>query len=316
MADSSSTNLSILNRPFGFSTADRVRFVARYIFSKVFHLWREVHTPRLRFFVYEMVYSAWKVTKRPSLGMRWLRIDKVKTIFGTFNVRPGTMDVACVSPAFERPDLDLLLALLEEPLKAGRSVLFLDIGADLGTYAVAVAKRLHELGDIRVLAFEPSQSSFALLRRNLEDNGLIEVVQQRQLALGDGLESSTTLRFDFANPCHSLLATAPREGTVSEHVTLSTIDQEISGEVDFDVLAIKMDVEGSEVPVLMGAAKTLGSAREVLLLVEDFMDPRVVDYLESTGWKFTRKLTPYNSFWSLSSDAAGDEQDSVLKGAA
>jgi FkbM family methyltransferase len=248
--------------------------------------------------------------------MRWLRIDKVKTIFGTFNVRPGTMDVACVSPAFERPDLDLLLALLEEPLKAGRSVLFLDIGADLGTYAVAVAKRLHELGDIRVLAFEPSQSSFALLRRNLEDNGLIEVVQQRQLALGDGLESSTTLRFDFANPCHSLLATAPREGTVSEHVTLSTIDQEISGEVDFDVLAIKMDVEGSEVPVLMGAAKTLGSAREVLLLVEDFMDPRVVDYLESTGWKFTRKLTPYNSFWSLSSDAAGDEQDSVLKGAA
>jgi len=316
MADGPGTNLSILNRPFGFSTADRVRFATHYIVSKVFHLWREVHTPRLRFFVYEMVYSAWKVTKRPSLGMRWLRIDKVKTIFGTFNVRPGTMDVACVSPAFERPDLNLLLALLKEPLKAGRSVLFLDIGADLGTYSVAVAKRLHELGDIRVLAFEPSQSSFALLRRNLEDNGLTEVVQQRQLALGDGLESSTTLRFDFANPCHSLLDAAPREGTVSERVTLSTIDQEVAGEVDFDVLAIKMDVEGSEVPVLMGAAKTLGSAREVLLLVEDFMDARVVDYLESTGWKFTRKLTPYNSFWSLSSDAPGDERERMLKGAA
>jgi hypothetical protein len=49
------------------------------------------------------------------------------------------MDVACVSPAFERPDLNLLLALLEEPLKAERSVLLLDIGADLGTYSVAVA---------------------------------------------------------------------------------------------------------------------------------------------------------------------------------
>jgi FkbM family methyltransferase len=316
MADSSRTNLSILNRPFGFSSADRARFVKHYFFSKVFHLWSEVQTPRLRFFVYEMVYSAWKVTKRPSLGMRWLRIDKVKTIFGTFNVRPGTMDVACVSPAFERPDLDLLLALLEEPLKAERSVLFLDIGADLGTYSVAVAKRLHELGDFRVVAFEPSQSSFALLRRNLEDNGLTEVVQQRQLALGDGLESSTTLRFDFANPCNSLLATAPREGTVSEHVILSTIDQEISGEGAFDVLAIKMDVEGSEVPVLMGAVETLALAREVLLLVEDFKDARVVDYLESTGWKFTRKLTPYNSFWSLSSDIAADEEEAVLEGAA
>jgi FkbM family methyltransferase len=305
----SSTTVSVLDRPFGFSAADRVRFMTQYVLSKVFYLWRDVQTPRLRLFVYEMIYSAWKVTKRPPLGMRWLQIHKVKTIFGTFNVRPGTMDVACVSPAFERPDLDLLLTLLEKPLKAGQSVLFLDIGADLGTYSVAVAKRLHETGDIRFLAFEPSQSSFAMLGRNLEDNDLTDVVRQRQLALGDGSESSMTLQLDFANPAQSSLATLPGEGTVGELVTLSTLDEEILGEDDFDVLVIKMDVEGSEVPVLMGAAKTLRSAHEVLLMVEDFLDARVVNYLESTGWKFTGKLTPYNSFWSLGTSDLDVELD-------
>jgi FkbM family methyltransferase len=289
--------------PFGFSTVDRVRFMTQYVFSKVFHLWREVETPRLRLFVYEMVYSSWKVTKRPPLAMRWLRIDKVETIFGTFNARLGHMDAAIISPAFERPDLNLLLTLLEEPLQAGRSVLFLDVGADLGTYSVAVANRLHEVGDIRVLAFEPCESSSALLRRNLEENDLTELVEQRQLALGDGSGSSAVLRFDSANAAHSLLVAESEEGAFGEQVIMSTIDEELSDEVNFDLLAIKMDVEGSEVAVLMGAAKTFSSAREVLLMVEDFMDESVVDYLESTGWRFMKKVTPYNSFWSLGGSA-------------
>jgi hypothetical protein len=38
--------------------------------------------------------------------------------------------------------------------------------------------------------------------------------------------------------------------------------------------------------------------------------------LESTGWKFTTKLTPYNSFWSHFWGAAGEVHDPVLKGAA
>ena len=292
------TSVQTANREFGFSTADRVRFVTEYVLSKVFYLWREVKTPRLRLFVYEIVYSLRQAVGRDPLAMRWLRIDRVETVFGTFNVRPGTGDVACASPAFERSDLNHFLALLEEPLIAGRSVLFLDIGAALGTYSVAVGNRLNGLGDIRVLAFEPSRSSFALLKRNLEDNGLAGVVEARQLALGDGSASSATLRFDPVIPGGSLLGGVPSAGTVYEEVALSSIDAEIENEV-FDVLAIKMDVEGSEVPVLLGATKALGSSPEALLIVEDFIDTGVVDYLQDTGWQFNTKLSPYNSFWSL-----------------
>jgi FkbM family methyltransferase len=296
------TTAALSVTPFGFSTAARARFMTQYMLSKVFHLWRDVETPRARLFVYEMIYSSWKLTRRPPLAMRWLRIDKVETVFGTFNARLGYMDAAIVSPAFERPDVDLLLTLLETPLRAGHSVLFLDIGADLGTYSIAVANRLQDLGDIRVLAFEPCESSSELLRRNLEDNELTDVVQQRQMALGDGSGSSAVLRFDSANAAHSLLVAASEGGDSGERVTMSTIDEEIAAEVGFDVLAIKMDVEGSEVAVLMGAIKTLCSAREVLLMVEDFIDDKIVHYLEATGWKFMKKVTPYNSFWSLGTE--------------
>ena len=62
---------------------------------------------------------------------------------------------------------------------------------------------------------------------------------------------------------------------------------------------LKLDVEGSEIPVLDGARATLAAAEEVLLLVEDFIDDSVVDYLKESGWSFDDKLTPYNSFWSM-----------------
>lgn len=299
------TPIQVADRQFGFSTTDRLKFVTGYLLSKLFYLWYEVKTPRLRLFVYEMVYSICQATGRDPLAMRWLRIDRVETVFGSFNVRPGTGDVACASPAFERSDLSHLLKLLEEQLVAGRSVLFLDVGAALGTYAIAIENRLSKLGDIRVLAFEPSLSSFTLLKENIEDNGLTGMVEARQLALGDGSAASAKLRFDPLVPGGSTLGGAPSKGTVYEEVALSSIDVEIENEA-FDVLAIKMDVEGSEVPVLKGATKSLAAAK-TLLIVEDFIDTGVVDYLQSTGWQFNKKLTPYNSFWSLHNDEQPSE---------
>jgi FkbM family methyltransferase len=268
----------------------------------VFWLWRDVETPRFRLFTYEVGYSLCRAANRPPLPLRWLRIKKVKTIFGTFNVRPGTLDVACVSPAFERPDLDHLLALLEERIKAGRSILFLDVGSAVGTYTISVANRLRNLGNLRVLAFEPSHSSYARLQHNIDANDLAGLVESRQIGLWDGSLSCATLQFNPREPSSSGFVTAVVHGTVSEQVALSTLDAQIDSEAVPDILALKIDVEGSEVRVLVGATAAVAAAQEVLLLVEDFVDPRVVDYLESSGWRFDEKLTPYNSFWSFHKD--------------
>lgn len=284
---------------FCFATPQRRAFVLTYVLSKTLFFWRDVHRPRFRLFLYEIVYSLCRATNRPPLALRWLQLDRVSTVFGVFNIRPGTIDAACVSPAFERPDLDHLLSRLRERLSAGRSVMFLDVGADVGTYAVSVVNSLRELGDIRAVAFEPSRSSCEFLRWNLCDNGLETLVTPRQLALGDGSITSAFLRFNPREPGGSALNPFPQQGTEPEEVLVSTIDAELAAPAAPDVLALKLDVEGAEIAVLDGAKATLAAAREVLLLVEDFVDDSIVGYLEKSGWSFEIKLTPYNSFWSM-----------------
>jgi FkbM family methyltransferase len=250
-------------------------------------------------FIYECTYALCRIVGRPPLPMRWLKLRQIKTTFGTFNIRPGTIDVACVSPSFERPDVDHLLALLSERLRAGKSVLFVDVGADVGTYALSVANRLGGLGNIRVLAFEPSSSSYALLRQNINENQVSSIVEAREIALGDGTVTSAILRFDPIEPGASGFHLRRTQGLSDEEVQVSTIDEQVNLAGIADVVAFKLDVEGSEAAVLSGAVATLGAIQEGLLLVEDFVDASVIGYLEQSGWCFLEKLTPYNSFWRI-----------------
>jgi hypothetical protein len=282
-------------RVFGFTTAHRRAFVLTYVLSKTLFFWREVHWPRCRLFVYEVVYSLCRATHRPPLALRWLQLERVSTVFGVFTIRPGTIDAACVSPAVERPDLDHLLSRLRELLAAGRSVLFLDRRCGcrdlcrLGPPQPAGARRdpCHRFRTVPIfLRVSPTESA-------RQRSGTL--VTSRQLALGDGSITSALLRVDPREPGGSVLTSAPQWGTESEQVRVSTIDVELAALPVPDVLVLKLDVEGAEITVLEGAKATLA----VLLLVEDFVDDSIVGYLEKSGWSFETKLTPYNSFWSM-----------------
>jgi FkbM family methyltransferase len=280
-----------------FSRFASARFQAKYLLLKVVFIWHDVKSPRLQLFAYEMVYSFCQFTRRPLRPLRRFSIDHVSTIFGQFSIRPGTMDAACVSPAFERQDLDHLLTRLGDYLRSGRSVLFLDLGADVGTYAVSVGNRLRQLGPLQIVAFEPSASSFQLVEKNVLENDLSGIVEARPLAVGDGSVTSATLRFDPEHPGSSGLENSYGQGTQEEAVAVSSLDAQIDLDSTLDIVAMKLDVEGMEIPVLQGATALLQAARETLLLVEDCIDHEIAAYLQHTGWTLEQKLTPYNSFW-------------------
>lgn len=296
-----SANVIHEGKTFCFPRVRRLQFFVTYVWTKTVSFWHEVRTPRLRLFVYEVIYSFCRFIGYPPPQLGWLRLNRVETIFGVFNIRPGTTDAACVSPAFERPDLNHLLTLLSQRLSAGRTVLFIDVGADVGTYAISVANRLRHLGEISVLAFEPAQSSYELLRKNVAANDLSGIVDPRRMGLGDGSITSGTLQFNPREPGGGSVNASPVwHSELGEKVKISTIDEQVNIETLANVVVLKLDVEGSEIAVLNGAAATLAAAQEVLLLVEDFIDESVVAYLDTTGWSFQGKFTPYNSFWSYS----------------
>jgi FkbM family methyltransferase len=286
-------------KTFGFPRARKIQFFITYVWTKTVSFWYEVKAPRLRLFIYEVIYSIYRSIGHPPPRLAWLKLDRVETTFGVFNIRPGTTDAACVSPGFERPDLNELISLLSRRLTAGRTVLFLDVGADVGTYAISVGSRLRNLGEISVLAFEPASSSYELLRENVVANDLSEIVDARPLGLGDGSIDSGILQFNPREPGgRSLNASLVWQSELSEKVEISTIDKQVDMETLANVVALKLDVEGSEIAVLSGAVATLAAAEEVLLVVEDFIDESVITYLQTNGWSFQEKLTPYNSFWS------------------
>jgi FkbM family methyltransferase len=281
---------------FSYTFREKLLFYLDYFYRKVFALWFEVKSPRLKMFVYEMLYSARKLVNYASMYPSPFRVDHVETVFGSFWVRPGTVDMSNVSPAFERRDVDYLLALIDGLVSGGKRVLFLDVGADLGTYSVTVGNRFVESGRLGLAAFEPAASSFAVLRENVAHNGLEGMASLHNVALWD--KDGEVLEFAFNK-------SAPGSSGVSEaggeKVNTATLDTVLGPgwAGHYDALVMKMDVEGAERRVLQGARDTLALAKEVYLLVEDFVEPAIIAFLKEQGWEFLTKKTPYNSFWRL-----------------
>lgn len=278
---------------FRFTLKDKTAFYLRYFISKVFCLWFEVRKPKLRLFLYEIVYSAKKFINYESLYPCPFDTDMVETIFGKFRIRPHTADMSNVSPAFERSDVDYLLRLIKRLRNEKKKILFLDIGSDLGTYAVTIANRFKDYESIKILAFEPAKSSHELLKENIRLNGLSEKVEPYNFALFSEDNKELELEFDESAPGVSTL-----KASGSEKVIARTLDSVIAKDIkNHDAIVLKIDVEGVETEVLRGAERMLGSGMEAYLLVEDFVNPEIVSYLNGIGAEFITKLTPYNSWW-------------------
>lgn len=137
-------------------------------------------------------------------------------------------------------------AMLERVVKPGMTVL--DIGANIGYYALMELKLIGENGTL--IAVEPSPSNVELLKRNLALNGY-HSIEVHNVAISD--RSATRAFFMSAM---SNLNTFHDTGTGSLHLSGKTIDvttmtvPEVAKGRRPDI--IRMDVEGHEVEVING----------------------------------------------------------------
>jgi FkbM family methyltransferase len=125
--------------------------------------------------------------------------------------------------------------------------LFLDIGANVGSYTILASK----VCGAHSIAFEPDPESVRALRRNLALNAVEDLVRVEQTALGANRgEVLFTVGLDTMNR----VTTADDQN--SQVVTVRRLD-DIPG-VDSAVLA-KLDVEGFEDEVMDGGMSILSS---------------------------------------------------------
>lgn len=137
--------------------------------------------------------------------------------------------------------------------------LFVDVGANIGSYVVLAAGGV----GARCIAFEPGDKAYHWLLLNIRLNGISDLVDARQEALG--AKAGTVLLttgLDTVN--HIVKDGAGPEGATAE-VTVSTMDDALAAQ---SPLMLKIDVEGFETEVINGAQGILSRPNLRCVLIE------------------------------------------------
>jgi FkbM family methyltransferase len=164
-------------------------------------------------------------------------------------------------PYPETQELELILDAL------GPGMTFVDVGANVGLFSIPAARKV---GQGRVLAFEPTPSTYAILLENLQLNQITNV-QTLSLALADNSGNAVlNLNAEGKDGLNTLgHPTHPDSEVVSQQIVqVEILDDILRRNSVIHVDAMKIDVEGAELFVLRGAARLLADPYAPLIVVE------------------------------------------------
>lgn len=158
---------------------------------------------------------------------------------------------------------------------------FYDIGANVGAYSLVAGSSFE--GKVRVIAFEPGFPNFPQLCRNIALNGLQGTITALPLALSDRTEIASFHYSTLApgGALHTLGDAIDSKGDgFSPVLTQSVVAFELDGLIDQFGLPepthIKIDVDGIEERILLGARATLAAPTVRSLLVELDGEPAAI----------------------------------------
>jgi FkbM family methyltransferase len=177
----------------------------------------------------------------------------------------------------------------------GAGEVLYDIGANVGTFSLVAATHSRA----RVVAFEPGYSSFARLCENIQLNGCQHSIVPVPLPLADvnGMVGFKYRSVDPGQSRHRLKPAVwsfrkgdrrskpPIEGRYEQPVLAIRLDDAVSRFHLPPPQHLKVDVDGAEERVLVGARRTLRSRtlRTVLIEVDRANWTRVTSLLEDAG---------------------------------
>ena len=163
--------------------------------------------------------------------------------------------------------------------------LFLDIGANIGSYTILAAK----ICKAHAIAFEPDPDAARALHRNIAINHLNALAYVRETALG-GVRGQIA----FTVGLDTMNRVAGPDDEATQVVPIRRLDDIPDASAP---TLIKLDVEGFEEQVLSGASGVLGSP-SLLAIQSELCTPKIQDTLKSFGFErrfydpFTRTLRP------------------------
>jgi len=161
--------------------------------------------------------------------------------------------------------------------------IIVDIGAAIGEFTVYAAQRA-PAGE--VYAYEPNPQSFALLQENIMLNKLSNV----QAFCVGVWDQAGAMQLNLAQQAETAIAEIP----------VITFDQLVRDSVDSVIDLLKLDCEGAEYAILMGAsAKSLARVQRIVMEYHDLdaehEHSHLVHLLEGNGFSVRLHANPVHA---------------------
>lgn len=232
-----------------------------------------------RFSNFTKSYAESKLMRKVYKRFNWLMIKVGANPIVTAKMQDGTSVIVDLSTRTERDCYytglydSKLIGLLKSMFQNEST--FLDVGANIGFYSVAISKSIKASGvSSKVLSFEPFEGNFKRLKKNIELNELQSICLPNNYGLSNETKTTEiTLREDFKNGSKTGNAAIPTgddfdKGFARSQIKLKQLDK--IWDTDFNTCPridlIKADIEGHEDFFLKGANAIIGKHRPTILM--------------------------------------------------
>jgi FkbM family methyltransferase len=163
---------------------------------------------------------------------------------------------------------------------------FIDIGANIGLYSCVL---LRNASVPRAILFEPDRLNLIQLRANLLINGLLDLTEVHELALGD------TSGYQFLVPGKidggfSRIVDSGESNDTHYEVKVVRLDDVLA--LSGCKLAIKIDVESYECKVLKGMERILRENRCVVQIEAVETLDQVISIMADAGYRLVASFSP------------------------
>ena len=177
------------------------------------------------------------------------------------------------------------IKLLIDSIKKYKIKHFVDVGANIGIYALIIAKNFP---NIKIDAFEPHKGAFERMEANIHQNGFSKIIQYHNLALSNENKNGYLLASTRFGTYQSGGASVSSEG---EMKISQMRGDDLIKDID-SIIAIKIDVEGFELSVLQGFENLIKN-NKIFLQIEIFDEKlkETSSFLEDFNFKLIEKGT-------------------------
>lgn len=177
--------------------------------------------------------------------------------------------------------------------------IFFDVGANVGFFTIIAARIVEPSG--RVYAFEPVRANVAVLRQNVQQNGLANVRIIAKAVSDISGDRQLVVAQHSGGSALSEAEEQPPDALGKIKVKSVSIDDLVATKTAKPPSFVKIDVEGAEIRVLNGMSETIARYRPRILIEIDGSEKDVVrvkrercqTFLEERGYTFKRLRDSY-----------------------